>query len=112
MRYANPLRSMSAMKAICSAMWSVALHSTVGGSMLSSRMSARKASVYSAAISHAVLPVRREPFSILSSPVSASEVRWPTSVMFITWLTTRPFQTSTRFSTSSNRNVRKLPMCW
>src|SRR5262249_10905816 len=33
------------------------------------------------------LPLRREPASILSSPVSASEVRWPTSVMFITCLT-------------------------
>ena len=38
-------------------------------------------------MSHADLPVRRAPFSILSSPVSASDVRWPTSVMFITWRT-------------------------
>ena len=75
-------------------------------------MSARNASVKYAATSHAVLPVRRDPFSILSSPSSASDVRWPTSVMFITWLTRWPFQRSTRFKTSSNRNVRKLPMCW
>ncbi len=100
------------MNAICSAMWSVALHSTDGSSMFSARMSARNAAVYSSAISQAVLPVRREPFSILSSPVSASDVRWPTSVMFITWFTRYPFHASTRFSTSSNRKVRKLPMCW
>ena len=31
--------------------------------------------------------VRRTPASILSSPVSASDVKWPTSVMFITCLT-------------------------
>jgi hypothetical protein len=80
--------------------------------MLSRTSCSRKSSVYSFAISHADMPVRRAPFSILSSPVSASEVRWPTSVMFITCLSAYPFQRRTRFSTSSNRNVRKLPMCW
>ncbi len=72
------------MNSICSRMWSVARHRTDASSMCRRARFSRKSSVYSCAISHALLPVRRAPFSILSSPVSASDVRCPTSVMFIT----------------------------
>jgi uncharacterized damage-inducible protein DinB len=37
----------------------------------------------------------------LSSPTSASEVRWPTSVMLTTWRTWKPFHLSTRLSVSA-----------
>ena len=75
---------------ICSWMWSVALHHMLGSSMLSCCKSSLNESVYFLANDHAVSPVRIAPASILSWPVSPSEVRCPTSVILITWFTEYP----------------------
>lgn len=91
------------MKAICSAMWSVARHQTVGGRIFNWRRSPSNARVNSAAMSQADLPLRALRASILSSPLSASDVRWPTSVMFITWRTCKPLNSSARRKPSTNR---------
>ncbi len=53
-------------------------------------------------MSQAERPSLRAARSILSSPVSASLVRCPTSVMLITWVTRKPSRRSGFFSTSGN----------
>jgi hypothetical protein len=67
------------------------------------RRSPSNARVNSAAMSQADLPLRALRASILSSPLSPSDVRWPTSVMFITWRTCKPLNSSARRRPSTNR---------
>ena len=44
--------------------------------------------------------------------IAANSKRFPLKTYFITWRTANPFNASTRLSQSSNRYVRRLPMCW
>ena len=57
------------------------------------------------------LPARAAAASILSSPASASSVRWPTSVMLMTWVTRQPSSSRARLRRSANRSARRLPTC-